>query len=141
MSLKDEILARSDCAAAVAARDLDAIAAIVSAGRMANQSRFVTERTILAEIAGGNAILDALQSVADSGNTAVRRAINFLQQDSGLDVGNAVTQGMIDQLAATNPPVLAAGQAAALKGLANLPAPVSRADVEAALFNADGSSK
>jgi hypothetical protein len=33
MTLRDEILARQDCADAVAARDLDAIAALMSAGR------------------------------------------------------------------------------------------------------------
>lgn len=139
--LRDEILARADCAAAVAARDLDAIAAIVSAGRSAVRSRFVTARTILSECGAiGPSILDALEAVAASpGGSAVKWAVRFLSQDSGLDVGNPVTQYMIGQLAAGG--ALTAAQATALTGLASLSAPVSRAEVEAALFNPDGSAK
>jgi hypothetical protein len=132
MTLRDEILARTDCADAVAARDLDAIAALVSAGRVSVQSRFVTARTILAECgADGAGILDALEAVATV-NSAVKWAVRFLSQDSGLDVGNPVTQYMIDQLAGMG--ALTAGQAVALKNLALQPAPVSRLDVEAALY-------
>lgn len=132
MTLRDEILSRPDCADAVAARDLDAIAAIVSAGRVAIQSRFVTARTILSECgAAGPGILDAL-TAASAVSSAVKWALTFLSQDSGLDVGNAVTQGMIDQLAGIG--ALTADQAAALKNLALQPAPVDRLAVEAALF-------
>jgi len=137
-ALKDEIRARQDCTNAIAAKDLDAIAAIVSAGRMESQSRYVTARTVLAECDQGSAILDALQAAATS-DGAVKWALTFLGQDSGLDVGHPVTQTMIDQLAAGS--VLSAEQAAALKALALVPAPVSRNDVEQALFNADGSEK
>lgn len=132
MTLRDDILANPDCAAAVAARDLDAIAAIMSAGRVAVQPRFITARTILAECgAAGAGILDAL-TAASSVSSAVKWALTFLSQDSGLDVGNAVTQGMIDQLAGIG--ALTADQATALKDLALQSAPVSRLEVEAALF-------
>lgn len=138
MTLRDEIIGRTDCAAALSARDLDALARIVSTGRKVTQSRFVTARTVLAECIGGQAILDALKAAA-AGNSAVNWAMTFLGQEGGLDVGNAATQGMIDQLVAAT--ALTAAQGAALKALANLSQTVSRAEVEAAMFNADGTRK
>ena len=132
MSLKDEILARPDCADAVAARDLDAIAAIMSAGRVAMQPRFVTARTVLAECGMlGASILDRLEAAA-AANSAVKWAVRFLGQDSGINVGDPATRYMIDELASVD--ALTAPQASALKNLALLPAPVSRLDVEMALF-------
>ena len=134
MKLRDEILARPDCAAAVDARDLDAIAALVSVGRTSVQPRFVTARTVLAECGvHGPDILGALEAAA-AGNSAVKWAVRFLGQDSGINVGDPATQYMIDQLAAGATPALSAEQAAALKNLAVQPAPVSRLEVEAALF-------
>lgn len=140
MTLRDEILARPDCAAAVSARDLDAIAALMSVGRKAIQSRFVTARTIFGECAGGQGIYDALNAAATA-NSAVKMAVKFLEQDSGLDIGNPATQAMIDQLMAGATPALTAAQGAALKALANLPQTVSRSQVEAAMYNANGSAK
>ena len=138
MTLQTEIVGRADCAAALAARDIDALARIVSVERRANQSRFVTARTVLAECVGGQSILDALKAAA-AGNSAVNWAMTFLGQEGGLDVGNPATHAMIDQLVAGT--ALTAAQGAALKALANLPQIVSRSDVEAALFNADGTRK
>ena len=140
MTLHDEIIARADCAAAVAARDLDAIVRIINPGRMEIQSRFVTARTIFGECAGGQGIYDALNAAA-TGNSAVRMAVKFLEQDSGLDIGNPATQAMVEQLMAGATPALTAEQGASLKGLANLPAPVTRAQVETALFNPNGTAK
>jgi hypothetical protein len=138
-ALAAEIEANPACADAVTAKDLDVIASIISAGRKTLQSRFVTARTILAECgANGPSILDALEA-ASAGNIAVKWALQFLGRDSGLDVGNPVTQAMIDQLVAGG--ALTGAQGDALKGLASLPAPVSRSDVELALFNPDGSAK
>jgi hypothetical protein len=143
VSLKDEILARQDCAAAVAARDITQIAQIVSNGRTATQSRYVTARTILAECSGGGAILDKLNTASNNSAlpyaSTVAWAMNFLKQDSGLDVGNQVTQGLIDQLVLDGQ--LDAAQGSALKQLAVLPAPVSQSDVAEALYNPDGTQK
>lgn len=138
MSLKDEILARTDCAATVAARDLDAIAAMVSEGRTAVQSRFVTARTIQAEIDGGAAILKKFEA-AQAGIPDLEYALVFLKQDSGYDFGNPKAQAMADALATNG--VITQAEADALKSLAVLPAPVSRFDVAAALFNDDGTLK
>ena len=141
MTLRDEILARQDCADAVAARDLDAIAALMSNGRTRVQSRFVTARTIQAEIDGGAAILKKFEA-AQASIPDLEYALVFLKQDSGYDFGNAKAQGMADQLAtAAAGNVITLAEAAALKGLALQAAPVSRLDVELALFNPDGSMK
>jgi hypothetical protein len=137
--LRDEIVARADCAAAVTARDIDTIAALISAGRMATQSRYVTARTVLADCGLiGASILDSLEAAA-AGNSAVKWAVKFLGQDSGIDVGNPATQYMIGQLQAAG--ALTQAQADALKELALQPAPVTRAQVSAALYNADGTQK
>jgi hypothetical protein len=76
--------------------------------------RMVTARTVLAECVAGAAILDKLEA-AGASNSAVKWAVRFLGNDGGLDVGNAVTQTMIDQLTG---PVLLAEEGAALKALA-----------------------
>jgi hypothetical protein len=88
----------------------------------------------------GASILDKLEEAATV-NSAVKWAVRFLGQDSGINVGDPATQYMIDQLAASNPPALTAPQAAALKNLALQPAPVSPADVADALFEFDGTPK
>jgi hypothetical protein len=131
-ALRAQIHADPACAEALTARDLDALAAIVSAGRVGMQSRFVTARTVLAECGAlGPSILDALEA-ASPGNSAVKWAVKFLGQDSGLDVGNPVTQYMIGQL--VDGGALTAQQGLALRGLALMPAPVSRLEIEAAVF-------
>lgn len=91
----------------------------------ASRPRFITARTILAECgAAGPGILDALEAAA-AGNSAVKWAVKFLSQDSGIDVGHPNTQAMIDSLATGG--ALTTDQATALKNLAHQP--VSRADV------------
>lgn len=138
MNLHDEIHSRTDCAAALAAKDCQAIAATLSMGRTATQSRFVTARTILSECGAiGPSILDSLEAIAAS-NSAVKWAVRFLGQDSGLDVGNPVTQYMIDQLVIGGMP---ADQGAALKAMAIQSAPVTAQQVAAAVFNDDGTEK
>jgi hypothetical protein len=139
MTLRDEILARPDCADAVAAKDCAAIAALLSAGRASVQPRFVTARTVLAECGMlGASILDKLEEAATV-NSAVKWAVRFLGQDSGINVGDPATQYMIDQLADAG--ALTAPQAAALKNLALQPAPVSPAVVAEVLFEFDGTPK
>jgi hypothetical protein len=138
-ALRSQIHANPAFAEALASRDSWALAAILSAGRSSIQPRFVTARTILAECGAlGPSILDALEA-ASAGNSAVKWAVRFLGQDSGLDVGNPVTQYMIDQLVTAT--VLTADQGAALKGLAIAANPVSAHDIANAVFNDDGSLK
>lgn len=137
-TIRERIEARADLADALTARDLDALADGLNAQPVkVLQARYITARTILAECADGPSILAALDSAATA-NTAVKYAIQFLVQDSGLDVGNAVTQGMLDALV---PSVLTQAQADQVKGMAMQPQLVTRADVEASMFNPDGTEK
>lgn len=143
MDLREEILGREDCTMAVAARDIATIAKLVSAGRTATQTRYVTGRTILAECAQGGAILDGLEAASlDTAKpyaTSTKWALKFLEQDSGLNVGDPVTQGLLDILVMDGH--LTAEQATELKNLAILPAPVTPQQVADALYHADGSTK
>lgn len=139
MNIRDLILARPELGDMHAARDLDGLAAALNAQPAQElQPRFVTARTVLAECADGSAILDALTAAAEH-VSAVKWALNFLGKDSGLDVGNPATQGMIDQLVGAG--ALTADQAAELKSLAVQPVLVTRDQVNGAMYNPDGTEK
>lgn len=139
MTLRDRILARADLSAMRAARDITGLAAALNEAPDSDaQSRFVTARTVLAECADGAAILDALSAV--SGRIgAVKWALTFLSQDSGLDIGNAVTRGMIDQLVTAA--ALTTAQGAALKSLGEVPEIVTQEQVAEEMYSPDGSEK
>ena len=140
-TIRERILATPALGPARAARDLDALAAgLNAAAPMALQERYVTARTILSECADGANILAALDGAAAS-NAAVHYAVKFLGQDSGLNVGDPVTQAMLDHLATDVMAVLTKDQAAQVKNLAMLPQLVDRLQVEAAMFHPDGSEK
>lgn len=79
-------------------------------------TRYCNARTVMAELGmAGVAILDALRAASET-VTAVKWILPFLTMPDGIDVGNPVTQGMIDQLAVMGK--LTTEQATALKGLA-----------------------
>lgn len=139
MDIRDRILARPDLYGARKARDLDALAAGLNAQPpMTIQSRFITTRGVMASCVDGNAILDTLEAVAPL-NSAVRRALKFLDQQAGLDIGDPYTQKMIDSLAAQA--VLTQSQADQLKALALAPQMVTRDDIATAMYNPDGTEK
>lgn len=111
------------------------------------KGRFVTARTVLSEVAGGAALLDKLQAIGAT-VSAVKYAMTFLNQDSGIDIGNFATQAMVDQL--VTGAALTAAEGADLKGLATKPASraevlgfgtVADADYTRAFFNDNGSAK
>lgn len=77
--------------------------------------RFVSARTILAEVPGGAAILDKLEAVATS-IPDVKWAMKFLQTETGIDVGHATTRAQIDALVTAG--VLTEFEGAALKNMA-----------------------
>jgi len=139
MSIRDRILARRDLDELRAERNLTGLADALNADpEMKVQQRFVTERGVMSCCPDGNAILDALDAAAPQ-NSAVRRAVGFLRQEAGLDVGDPYTQRMIDELSRLG--VLSADQAAQLKALALKPVYVDRLEVEAALYNRDTTEK
>lgn len=138
MTLREDIINDPACAAALAAKDCAELARIRSVGRKLLQTRFVTARTVLAECGvNGAALLDKLDA-AGSINSAVKWAMVFLRQDSGLDVGHPATQYLLQTLV---PDVLTQPEADQLKALAMLPAPLSAQDIADALFNQNGSAK
>lgn len=115
-----------------------AIAALLSVGRTKVASHFASERGILERFPlgpiAGDALLtklDAFSATAHPMASIVRRALKFLGQPEGLDIGSAATQGMLDQLALSG--VMTAEERAGLKTMATAPNPVAVADVETAL--------
>lgn len=115
--LASELVGKSD----------DDVAAILNDKQFtAIQERYVTARTVLAELGAtvGATILDKLEAAATQ-SSPVKWMLKFLTQDSGLDVGQSETQGCIDALAMTG--VLTSDEATALKNMALLPA--SRAEI------------
>jgi hypothetical protein len=138
MDIRARILARDDLNEHRAARNIDALAAALNAeGLLAPQQRFITARAVMAACLGGIQILDALENA--SSDRAVAWALKFLGQEAGLDIGDPFTQGKVDQLVGLT--VLTAEQGAALKALALQPVVVSRDQVNAAMFNDDGTEK
>lgn len=87
-----------------------------------HKTRFVTARTVLAEVAGGAEILDKLETAAQT-NSAVKWAMRFVTTD-GIDVGYPATQQLLDSLVGS---VLTQAECDALKNMALQPA--SRAEV------------
>ena len=142
MDIRARILARPDLADLRAARDLDKLAAALNAeGLMAPQQRFITARAVMAECPGGVGILVALEGAKahPAVGQAVTWALTFLGQSAGLDIGDTYTQGMVDTLATLG--VLTKLQAEALKSMALQPVTVHRLEVEAAMYNPDGTEK
>lgn len=125
MALIDEI--RAKCSAElIASREHGAIADLVSAGRTEVFFRPGGPGLVLKALGatGGAALLDALE--AQSAHvSSLKWALEMLRKDT-LDFGDVETRLMIDQL-------LPPEAAEALKAVAVRPAPVSVADVIAAM--------
>lgn len=87
--------------------------------------RWITERTIMAELADGQAIMEVLETVAEQSGE-VARAVKWLDPArGGLNIADAKVRAQIDDLATAQ--LLTQQQAEALKALAEQPA--SRAEV------------
>lgn len=94
-------------AAHVAAGNMEALAAVLSAGRVRVASHFASERGMLERYPGGplaaDALLAKLEAFAATQHPMARivgRALKFLAQAEGLDIGSPATQGLLVQLAA-----------------------------------------
>lgn len=139
MSIRDRILARRDLNGLRAARDLDGLAAALNADApLVPQQRFISARAVLTQCPDGAAILVALETAAPQ-NVAVAWAVRFLGQDAGLDIGDPGALALLAQLQQAG--ILTAPQVDQLKALAMRPLTVTRDQVEAAMFNPDGSEK
>lgn len=140
MTIKDRAYANPAYAQTIADKDIDVLVTLLNAEAVTEvRSRFITARTILAECGAQAAdILDALEAGALN-VSALKWAVQFLGQDSGIDIGNPATQAMLDQLVLGR--ILTTAHADALKALAMVPVFVTREQVEEELYNIDGSTK
>lgn len=127
MTLRDEILSRPDCAAALAVRDCGALAAILSVGRTKLIERNVGYGTVLEALGAddGAKFLDQLTALADT-SSPVKWALKLLDRGE-LNIGAAATQSQLDALVTAG--VMPQAVADALKGLAIVDDPYSIQDV------------
>ena len=130
MALLDEIKAKCSLAL-LTSRDMTAIAAAVSVGRVKPNDLEIGNGTILETIGmtAGNSLLDVIN------NTAAFRYVKPLVNDGRLKVGSALVQATVQSLV---PSVLTQAQADALCALGKSPDPISEFDARKALFAIDG---
>lgn len=135
------IAASPELRALAAAGDTQGIADALSVGRTKTVSHFASERGILERFPlgplAGDALLAKLELFAQSAHPMARivgRALKFLAQPEGLDIGSAATQGLLDALAAGG--VITAEERAGLAAMATVHDPVSHTEVGAALQGA-----
>jgi hypothetical protein len=135
MGLREDILTNPACAAAVAEKDCEAIAAVMSAGRKRGNAREIGNGTIL-EVLGlatGNALLDAINATPDF------RYVKMLLDQGRLKIGSQLVQDALDGF--VNAELLTVAQGAALQALGLEDYPYTPQEVAEALFNPDGSLK
>lgn len=127
MGLREEILSREDCAAALAAKDCGELAAILSVGRTKIIERNVGYGTVMDTLGGeaGAAFLDGLTALAAS-SSPVKWALKLLDRGE-LNIGAAATQTQLDMLAAGG--MLPIELVDVLKALAVVPDPYSVQDI------------
>ena len=135
------IAASPELQALAAAGDTQGIADVLSVGRTKTVSHFASERGILERFPlgplAGDALLAKLEAFAATAHPMARivgRALRFLAQPEGLDIGSAATQDLLDSLAAGG--VITAEERAGLAAMATVPDPVSHTEVGAALQGA-----
>src|SRR5438874_2109825 len=139
MSIKDRIINSPELQEARTKCNLDDLASGLNAqGITAVQSRFVTMRTITAECEDADVLIGALMKAATV-SPSVAEMLLFLRSDSGMDVGHPNTQTKIDALATNG--LFTQAQADEFKNLALLPVVVTRDQVEADMFNKNGTEK
>jgi lysozyme family protein len=139
MTLRDEILSRPDCAAALAERDCGALAAILSVGRVKTVDKPIGYGTVLEALGAdaGAAFLDGLTALAAT-SSPVKWALKLLDRGE-LNIGASATQSQLDALATAG--AIPQAVVTALKGLAIVPDAVSPQQVADAMFNPDWSDK
>lgn len=123
--------------------DTVALAAALSQGRTRVRSRMMSERGILDQYPGGpvqaDALLTTLEAFAATPTpmaSIVARAIRFLRQPDGIDLGAPATQVMLDALAAGG--VITSQQREHLRSMVTVPDAVDEMDVRRAIYAADG---
>ena len=121
------------------AGNTQAIADALSADRTKIASHFASERGVLERFPGGALAADALMTkleafaaTAHPMASIVKRALKFLAQAEGLDIGSPATQGLLAQLGAGG--VLTAEEVAGLRAMALTADPITREQVTEAVY-------
>lgn len=161
MDIRTEVLGRSDCAAAYAARDCHALVDLL-AHRVKVVEKMITERGVRAALpmADASRLIRLLKDAAESPGVpawlgtvltalhvpveqhidyagAVASAYGWLRQDAGLDLGSPATRAMLDLIAASDPANFGA-TATTLKALAEIADVPTQREVAIALYQDDG---
>ncbi len=125
---------RPDCAAALAAKDCEALAVLLSAGRSCGNEREVGYGTIIETIGieSGNDLIDFLKAAP-----AMRHVVPLLDQGR-LRIGAPLVQSTLQSF--VGGPIDQA-EADALCALGLQPDPLTARQVAEALFHEDGSEK
>lgn len=123
-ALKTEILTGPLAAELVGKSDNEISDVLNDMRYTAVKSRFITVRTMLAELAGTGAIIDKLD-VAAASIPEVREALRYLRGETGIDVGHPGTIAQLDALVAGG--VLTNDEAESVKAMAMQP--ISRAEL------------
>jgi hypothetical protein len=115
-----------------------AIADALSAGRTKIVSHFASERGVLERFPGGALAADALMTklegfaaTAHPMASIVKRALKFLAQAEGLDIGSPATLGLIDALQAGG--VITAEERNGLRAMATVADPITHTQVGEAI--------
>jgi hypothetical protein len=137
--IRDAIAESQELQDLQAAGNVDAIARALSVGRTKVASHFASERGVLERFPGGpiaaDALLTKLEAFSTSGHamaSIVKRALKFLAQAEGLDIGSPATQGLLAQLGAGG--VLTAEEVAGLRAMALTADPITREQVTEAIY-------
>jgi hypothetical protein len=138
--IRAAIAARPDLAGVT---DTNALAAALSQGRTRIRSRMLSERGILDQYPGGPVQADALLTILESFAATpvplasiVGRALRFLRQPEGIDLGAPATQVMMDALAQAG--VITATQREHLRSMVTEPDPIDEMSVRRAIYADDG---
>ena len=141
MNFRDEILARPDCADAVAARDLDALAALVSNGR--TKPVRVPIEDIQARLQSTLEWWAIKQAAANPDHPAFLAALAVTDvagaRYANIDLALPAVSSMFQSLVGAE--LMSQETMDEIVAMSIAPDSVSRLDVEAALFNLDGSMK
>lgn len=160
-----EIRNNPACADALAARDCDALAAILSVGRTQYVTTMITERGVRAALSvpAASQFIRLLKACAEATATpewlaatltavgvapalhqdyfdAIASAYGWLRQGAGIDIGSASARGMLDIIAASDPAKFGA-TSATLKALASVPHPYTPLEIAEILYNPNGTDK
>lgn len=135
--IRDAIIASPELQALEQAGNWQGIADALSTGRTKIASHFASERGILERYPlgpiAGDELLAALEAFATTQHPMARivgRALKFLAQPEGLDIGSSATQGLLDQLMAGG--VITQAQRDGLRAMATVPDVVTWPEVKAA---------